>query len=320
MKEDLNYPIQFKAIPKEKIWGGSKLNMILEKDFNGENIGESWEVSDTEDDLSIVKNGSLKGLTLKDLIVKYKDDFLGIANYSYFGDKFPLLIKFIDAADDLSVQVHPNDELAKERHNSFGKTEMWYVMDTDTSSELILGFNQNLSREKYQTVLQNKELEKFLNFEKVKSGDSFFVEAGLIHAIGKGVMIAEIQQTSDLTYRVYDWNRKDDKGNERELHTDLALDALIYDRTESFKIVKKNNNLISNKYFTVNEINIEGKIYRSIQNIDSFIVYMVVDGEVKLEDNYCYKKGQTFLMPANYNKNLKFTGKGKILEIYINWK
>ncbi|APD06091.1 mannose-6-phosphate isomerase [Flavobacteriaceae bacterium UJ101] len=317
MKE-LIYPMRFIPIPKIRIWGGNKLKEIFYKDFSQTKIGESWEISTIENDVSIVSNGILKGKTLQELLEKYKECFLGNKNYKRFGNQFPLLIKFIDAADDLSIQVHPNDELARKRYNSFGKTEMWYVMDVEDNANLILGFNQNLSKERYQEILNEGSIEKYLNYEKVKKGDSFFVEAGLIHAIGKGVMIAEIQQTSDLTYRVYDWNRKDVDGNERELHTDLALDALKYEQTNNCKIIKKESNLVDSEYFIVNKFDVaQNGLIRNLLDIDSFIIYMIVEGDIKLNGNIILRKGETILFPAIYKEEIIFEGDGKVLEIYI---
>ncbi len=316
--EDLKYPIQFIPIPKKRIWGGNKLKKLFHKDFVEENVGESWEVSTVENNISIVSNGTLGGMSLQELIDKYKEAFLGNKNYKRFGNQFPLLIKFIDAADDLSIQVHPNDELARKRHNSFGKTEMWYVMSAESNANLILGFNQNLSKERYQEILNEGSIEKYLNYEKVNKGDSFFVEAGLIHAIGKGVMIAEIQQTSDLTYRVYDWNRKDTDGNERELHTDLALDALKYEQTNNCKIIKKESNLVDSEYFIVNELDVTQKgLIRNLLDVDSFVIYMIVEGNIKLNGNIILRKGETILFPAIYKEEIIFEGDGKVLEIYI---
>ncbi|MFV0530115.1 MAG: type I phosphomannose isomerase catalytic subunit [Flavobacteriales bacterium] len=314
--EELQHPIQFEPIPKKRIWGGDRLNTLFSKNFTENNIGESWEVSAVKESVSVVKSGMLKGKSLQELTEKYKAEFVGKKNYEKFGNQFPLLIKFIDATDDLSVQVHPNDKLAKQRHNSFGKTEMWYVVEADKNSHLILGFNQELSKERYRQILEEGKVEHYLHYEKVKKGDSFFVEAGLIHAIGKGVLIAEIQQTSDLTYRVYDWDRKDAEGNERELHTELALDALNYSVTHNFKLNKKKNTLVKTNYFTVNTLDIQEDFVRNLSKIDSFVLYMVVEGSVEINKSIL-KTGTTILFPAAYHKTLLFKGKGKVLETYI---
>ncbi|HLV41493.1 MAG TPA: type I phosphomannose isomerase catalytic subunit, partial [Brumimicrobium sp.] len=227
MKANL-YPIKFHPILKEKLWGGNKLKTLLNKESHLPNIGESWEISDVEGDTSLVANGSLENQSLKHLLSTYKADLIGEKNYKQFGNSFPLLIKFIDAKEDLSIQLHPNDELAAKRHNSFGKTEMWYVMQTDPDSNLIVGFNQEMTSETYLKHLNEKTLTSILNFDRVKKGDAYFIDVGRIHAIGAGVLLAEIQQTSDITYRVYDWDRVDDKGQSRELHNNLAIDAFNF--------------------------------------------------------------------------------------------
>ena len=196
------YPIKFTPILKEKIWGGQKLEKLLNKTSGMKNVGESWEISDVDGSTSIVSNGALKGKSLKEIISEEPEGILGIKNHEKFGFDFPLLIKFIDAAKPLSVQLHPDDALASKRHGSFGKTEMWYVMQADKDSNLIVGFNQEMDSETYQQHLTNKTLTDILNFDKVSSGDTYFIEAGRMLAIGAGVMLAEIQQTSDVTYRV----------------------------------------------------------------------------------------------------------------------
>ncbi len=314
---ELQYPIKFVPIAKEKIWGGNKLKTVLSKDFTEKRVGESWEISAVKGNISIVEKGVLKGKSLQELIEKYKADFIGKKNYLQYGNQFPLLIKFIDATDDLSIQVHPSDELARKRHNSFGKTEMWYVMEAEKNSNLILGFNQNLSKEKYQQILREGRIEEYLHYERIKKSDSFFIEAGLIHAIGKGVLIAEIQQTSNLTYRVYDWNRKDAGGNQRELHTDLALEALNYNQTSRFRIVKEQDRLIKSNYFIVNELDIQNQLKKDLSKIDSFVIYMGVEGSVKMNGGFLLRKGETVLFPSIYKKEIIFEGKGKVLEVYI---
>ncbi|MCF6296142.1 MAG: class I mannose-6-phosphate isomerase [Flavobacteriaceae bacterium] len=318
------YPIKFKPILKEKIWGGQKLNTLLNKDSKAENVGESWEISDVEGDTSIVINGGLKGKSLKELLELFKGDLIGEKNYKTFGNKFPLLIKFIDAKEDLSIQLHPNDELAAKRHNSFGKTEMWYVMQADEGSNLIVGFNQKVTPETYLNHLEDKTLTKILNFDKVKEGDTYFIEVGRVHAIGAGVMLAEIQQTSDITYRVYDWDRVDDNGNERDLHNDLAIDAIDFNMEDDFRISysktkNQSNKMVSCPYFTTNFIPINGTVQKQ-NDKDSFIIYMCVDGEVEISTDLfseIIKKGETLLVPAII-KTYQITAKNaKLLEVYV---
>lgn len=321
---DTLYPIKFAPILKDKIWGGQKLKTLLNKKSDLPNIGESWEISDVEGDTSIVSNGSLKGQSLKQLLETYKSDLLGLKNYEIFKDKFPLLIKFIDAKEDLSIQLHPNDELAAKRHNSFGKTEMWYVFQADKGSNLIVGFNQDMTPEKYLKHLENKTLTEILNFDEVKEGDTYFIEVGRVHAIGAGVMVAEIQQTSDITYRVYDWDRVDANGNERELHNDLAIDAIDFNMPDNFRVSynkteNQSNEMVSCPYFTTNYLKVN-KTLQKENHHDSFIIYMCVDGEGEIKANRfseAIKKGETILLPAAI-KNYEIASKDvTLLEVYL---
>ena len=318
------YPIKFKPILKEKIWGGQKLNSLLSKESELPNVGESWEISDVEGDTSVVINGNLKGKSLKTLLELYKSDLIGNKNYEVFRNKFPLLIKFIDAKEDLSIQLHPNDKLAAKRHNSFGKTEMWYVMQADKNSNLIVGFNQKVTPETYLKHLEDKTLTKILNFDKVKEGDTYFIEVGRVHAIGAGVMLAEIQQTSDITYRVYDWDRVDGNGNERDLHNDLAIDAIDFEMKDNFRVSysktkNQSNEMVSCQYFTTNYIPIKGVIQKQ-NDKDSFMIYMCVEGEAKISNGIfssTIKKGETVLVPALI-KSYQITAKNaKLLEVYV---
>ena len=324
----INYPIKFESILKEKIWGGEKLTKLLKKDSDKNNIGESWEISDVQGDISVVNNGVLKGKTLKELLEKYKGALVGEKIYQQFGDQFPLLIKYIDAKEPLSIQLHPNDELAKKRHNSFGKTEMWYVIQADEGGNLIVGFKKEVSKEEYVTHLKNKTLKDILNTDEVKEGDIYFIPTGRVHAIGAGVVLAEIQQTSDITYRIYDWDRKDDKGNYRELHTEEALDAIDFKVENSYKIpytkkLDKAIKVVDCKYFITNIISVKSNMNIDNSNKDSFVIYMCVGGEgVELNGADFSEKlnyGETILVPASLNK-FKFESNGysELLEIYIS--
>ena len=227
------YPLKFTPIFKEKIWGGNKLEVYLKKNLNGMNhIGESWEISALEGNKTTVANGHLKGLIIDDLINRYGIRFLGENSMNQFGTTFPLLIKYIDANDDLSVQVHPDDNVAKQKHGSFGKTEMWYVLQSDKNARIINGFNTSISKKTYLKALNSNDIFSVLEQQKVKKGDAIFIPAGRVHALGKGVMVAEIQQASDVTYRIFDYNRKDKKGNVRELHIEQALDVIDFKKPE----------------------------------------------------------------------------------------
>ncbi|HLP63733.1 type I phosphomannose isomerase catalytic subunit [Flavobacterium sp.] len=316
------YPLQFQPILKDRIWGGTKLRTYLNKPISSEITGESWEISTVENDVSVVSNGTFKGKSLNEIIELYPKEILGTRVYEQFGNQFPLLFKYLDAREDLSIQVHPNDELAKKRHNSFGKTEMWYVMQADQEARLIVGFKEKSSKEKYVHHLENKSLLTILDSKKVQKGDVYFLDTGTVHAIGAGTVIAEIQQTSDITYRLYDFDRVDANGNTRELHIDLALDAINYDVVEAEREYEKkentSNQIATCQYFTTNFIPLDGAMKMSSNN-ESFRVFMCVDGEFELkfnETNYEYKTGDTVLIPAQTD-GYTLLGKANILEIYI---
>jgi mannose-6-phosphate isomerase len=321
------YPLKFKTIFKDKIWGGQKINTYLHKDFGDlPNCGETWEISGVKSDVSVVADGELAGESLADLLVKYQGELVGKKNYAHFGNIFPLLVKFIDANDDLSIQVHPNDELAKKRHNSFGKTEMWYVIEADPGSSLIAGFNQDLNEQVYVEKLNSGHIMDILNREDVAAGDVFFLPAGRVHTIGKGLLIAEIQQTSDITYRIYDFDRVDDKGNKRELHTEEALAAIDYKHYPEYKTSyqpKKDETvkLVSCPYFTTNLLDFTHSTSKDYSTLDSFVIHVCVEGaySVKYDGQvYPVKMGECILLPKSIDKvELETTGGFKILESYI---
>lgn len=318
----LFYPLLFKPIFKERIWGGTKLKEVLNKSFYGHQIGESWELSTVENDVSVVVNGEFKGLNLNQLIEKYPTELLGVNSIQNFGLNFPLLFKFLDAKEDLSIQVHPNDALAKERHNSFGKTEMWYVMQADDNARLVVGFKDKTNKKDYQEHIENKTLVTILNETPVKKGDAFFLETGTVHAIGAGVLIAEIQQTSDITYRLYDWDRVDANGVGRELHTDLALDAINFEPTNTklnYDVAKnKSVNLVKCPFFKTNILQISEK-YNWKKTKESFTVLMCTEGSFTINMLHFqseFKKGDTVLIPAIID-SFEIIGEATLLEITI---
>ena len=319
------YPIKFHPIPKERLWGGTKLAGVLNKSFEGDTIGESWELSGVDGDVSVVSNGFLQGQSLTQLMETYQGKLLGESVYERFGMEFPILIKFIDAQKDLSIQLHPHDDLARQRHNSFGKTEMWYIMDADPGAELIVGFNRDVTKEEYQNHLNEDRLLELLNYEEVKEGDTFFIQTGKIHAIGAGVLLAEIQQTSDITYRVFDFNRRDKEGNLRELHTELALDAIDYKKKDDFKVdysraANQSNALVHCPYFKTDYRKLTQDIHLDCSGEDSFRIYMCVEGSVEIEaetGSITLQKGETALIPAEVpSLRIKTTGAG-LLEVTI---
>jgi mannose-6-phosphate isomerase len=323
------YPLKFKPILKEKIWGGKKLKEALAKNCGENNkMGESWEISTYADDVSVVSNGFLAENNLKEIIEVYMGDIVGDKIFAQFGTEFPLLIKFIDANDNLSIQVHPDDSYALEHHQLNGKTEMWYIVQADNNAQLISGFSKEITKGEYLATLNSGNLKDILNNETAKAGDVFFIPAGRIHAIGPGILLAEIQQTSDLTYRIYDWGRLAADGNPRELHTEQALEVIDFKAYSHYKtgykqLHNKTSNILNCPYFTTNILNFDEPVNKDYNLIDSFVIYMCVGGKFKIE----YTKnnieevslGETILLPAVL-KNIKLIpeGQAKLLEIYIN--
>lgn len=321
------YPLKFETIYKDKIWGGDKINTVLGKDFTPlPNCGETWEISGVEGNISKVSEGELKGLLLTEVIEKFGSEVLGKSVVERFGKEFPLLIKFIDAKEDLSIQVHPNDELAKERHNSFGKTEMWYIFQADEGSSLISGFSQEVNKELYKQKFEAGELTDILSREEVDAGDVFFIPAGRVHTIGAGVLLAEIQQTSDVTYRIYDFDRKDAEGNLRELHTEEAIDALKYEYLDTYKTVyetKKNevSPIVDCQYFETNKFLIDKTLERDYSKIDSFRILICYKGKTTIKANGIdveMNMGDAVLIPASISSiSVVPTGEAEFLETYI---
>lgn len=317
------YPLQFIPIFQERLWGGDKLKTLFNKPITSTKTGESWELSTIEGAVSTIANGDLAGRFITEVINEYPNEILGTSVYQRFGNQFPLLFKYLDAKEDLSVQVHPNDALAKARHHSFGKTEMWYVVQADADARLIVGFKEEMNQATYLENLEKKTLLATLDEIKVQPGDVFLIETGTVHAIGAGMVIAEIQQTSDITYRLYDFDRVDADGNLRELHVDLALDAINYHTIETQKQYQKHSNqsneVVDCPYFTTHFIPLAGEM--NVQKTaETFTVYMCVDGEFEFildGKQYSYSKGDTILVPAALT-NFQLSGKASILEIYIS--
>jgi len=321
------YPLKFTPIILDKIWGGSKLKNILNKKEAGNRAGESWEITSVVGNHSVVSEGFLKGNTIDELIEIYMGDLIGDQNYEQFGTQFPLLIKFIDANDDLSIQVHPDDTTALRRHNSFGKTEMWYIIQAEKDAKLISGFKPGVQKEDYIKHLDSNSLEEILNLENAKEGDVFFMPAGRIHAINAGILLAEIQQASDITYRLYDYNRTDSEGNTRELHTKEAMDVIDFKPISNYstpyeKKVNKTVELVHCPFFTTNIIHFDKTVEKDYNFIDSFVVYLCILGEVLIKysetEDLSISKGETVLIPADI-KNLELipVGESRLLEVYV---
>lgn len=320
-------PLRFKPIFKEKLWGGEKINSILEKTNPfPTSCGESWEISGVPGDTSVVSEGPHSGQTLSELIKKYQADLVGIKNYEHYGNEFPLLIKFIDAKEDLSIQVHPDDELARKRHHCPGKTEMWYIMETDPGAKLIAGFKEKVSQDIYLDHLNKNSLTDILNEELVSPGDVFFIPAGRVHTIGKGILLAEIQQTSDITYRIYDFDRADKDGNKRELHTENALGAIDFEVYEQYKTFynsqeNKVNSIVKTSLFTTNKVQLNTIKLLDYSERDSFVIYICVQGSLDViteNDSTTLSFGETLLIPACIDQvELKPSPECQVLETYV---
>lgn len=324
------YPLKFKPTFKEKIWGGKKFASFFKQNLDSEKkYGESWQISDIEDDISIIENGFLEENSLVDIIELYMGDLVGEQIYDRFGLAFPLLFKFIDAHDKLSLQVHPNDELAHQRYQQLGKSELWYIIDAKPNAGLYIGFKKNRSQEEFLDALEQGELEEMIQFYPVKKGDAFFIPAGTIHAIGEGVLLAEIQEASDITYRIFDWNRKDENGMMRELHIEEALEAINYNQGEGYKMEYKEElnssvSIIQSEFFNISKILIDSPIHKSYIKIDSFVVYMCTEGEVHFfteRDHEFITAGESILIPAVITDvDIVPNGKSELLEVYISHK
>lgn len=321
------YPLKFKPILKQTIWGGEKLKNKSQNAHLRDSIGESWEISGVEDNLSVVQEGYLAENTLEELIEVYMGDLVGDKVYEKFGIEFPLLIKYIDARQDLSIQVHPDDKTAKERHNAYGKTEMWYILEAEPEAGLVMGFNKTTDKTEFLTRLSNHTLPEILNVEKIKKGDCFFIPAGTVHAIGKGSLIAEIQETSDITYRIYDYDRKDKAGNLRELHTDLAVDVIDYAEQKQHALPyhrheNHTEEIVSCPYFTTNYLRFDKEIEKDYFQLDSFVIYMCLKGTFlvvyDIDKTVKVEERETVLIPASLKEIFLIPEKeAEILEVYI---
>jgi len=344
------YPLKFETILKKNIWGGSEICHFKNLKIQESGVGESWEISQVPGSVSVVANGDLKGKSLTDLIELDPEAFLGKAVFARFGTEFPLLIKFIDAEDNLSIQVHPDDTLARKRHNSFGKTEMWYVIDSKPGSKLVSGFSKEIDAAEYESRIADNSIEEVLQQHEAKAGDVFFLPAGRVHAIGAGLFIAEIQQSSNITYRLYDYDRKDAEGNGRELHTELAKDAIDYkmytDLKTTYEPVENDAvPLVSCTYFTTNRVQLKAdasgvedvitdegtqkvlmtetiEMDRNYTDLDSFVIYVCMQGEGHIaygeDQTISIQQGETVLLPAGIQgTTLSTNGELLLLETYI---
>lgn len=321
------YPLKFDTVLKEKVWGGSALTSLYNKGAKGlNNIGESWELSAIADNQSVVSNGFLAGNNIEELIEVYMGDITGDSIYEKFGNEFPLLIKFIEAQENLSIQVHPGNELAKKRHKAYGKTEMWYILESKDGARIYTGFKEGVTKELYEKAVREGNVDDLMNVEIAAAGDIFFTPAGRVHAIGAGIVLLEIQQTSDITYRIFDWNRKNNGHEKRELHTELALEAIDFKQTGKNKIrvepaLNISEKLVECEFFNAYIILFDKPVKKEYYFNDSFVVYICIEGEflIAWDDNTeRVTKGETVLLPAMIKEvTLTPLEKAHMLEIYI---
>ena len=317
--------LKFEPLLKQTIWGGNKIVAFKHIQSDMENVGESWEVSGVPGDESVVANGECKGKTLNEVLAEMKQKLVGEENYKRFGDRFPLLIKFIDARQDLSIQVHPDDETAHRQGKAMGKTEMWYVMDSDEDASLKVGLKKKITPEEYARMVEDDTICDALGNYKVKSGDCFFIPAGRIHAICSGSFIAEIQQTSDVTYRIYDYKRNDKNGNYRELHTKEAAEAIDYTvlddyRTEYTPVKNEATQLVSCPLFTTAVYDLTEPMTLDYSELDSFVILIALKGEGSIltssGNSYSFREGESILLPAT-TEMVKVEGNIKFLETFV---
>ena len=320
------YPLKFKPIFKDKIWGGRKIKEVLGMDYGPlPNCGEVWLLSGIWDEQSEIANGDFEGDEINDLVETFMGDLVGESVFDKYGEQFPLLLKIIDANDWLSVQVHPDDELAQKRGLGNGKTEMWYVMQADKDAELVMGFNREMTRMDYVKVMENSTLRDVLNYEQVKAGDVFFIPAGRVHALGPDIMVAEIQQTSDTTYRIYDWDRINEAGMSRELHIPQSVEAIDFSIPDQYKIevpdvMNKTVSVVDCQYFVTNLLQLEGEMEKDYSNLDSFVVLIALEGNFTLKwgnGAVFANKGECVLIP-NVIKKVAIRAEQycKLLEVY----
>lgn len=318
-------PLKFNALLKSTLWGGDKIIPFKNLDIQQENVGESWEISGVKDNETIVADGPYAGKKLNELVEELKGKLVGEDNYQRFGNEFPLLIKFIDARQDLSIQVHPTDEIAKMQGKERGKTEMWYLMDSDKDATLLCGLKKKITPEEYAQMVENDTIVDAIDRYEVKEGDCFFLPAGRIHAIGTGCFLAEIQQTSDVTYRIYDFKRKDKNGNYRQLHTKEAAECINYNvesnyRTEYTPVKNQGVSLVQCPYFNTAVYDLDEPMTIDYSELDSFVILIGLKGNATITDNegntFTLQAGESVLVPAT-TETLKVDGNIKFLETYV---
>jgi mannose-6-phosphate isomerase len=320
------YPLRFAPIFKYRIWGGEKLRQHLSKQCTGDSIGESWEISDVPGDETLVAEGPLQGTSLRQLIAEFGADLMGQSVIDLFGGEFPLLIKFIDARTPLSIQVHPSDEVAKAKHQSFGKNEMWYVMQADAEASLLVGFDESLTPAEFEKRITTNQVLEVMHSETVAEGDTFYIPTGRVHAIGAGVLLAEIQQTSDITYRIYDYDRVDPAtGTKRELHIDQALEVIDFSVHEQYKTaystaVNQYTPLVKSPYFETLIWSVSGTVTLDLTQRDSFTLLIGVGGKASVytaSGVYSINCGETLLLPAVIDQVQLVGDQAKVLSVWV---
>lgn len=323
------YPLKFHPILKEKVWGGDYLCKNLKKGTDlDKKVGESWEISTVGTDISVVSNGKLAGNNLQELLEVYMTELVGAKIYERYGNYFPILLKFIDAQDDLSIQVHPDDELGLEKYNSFGKTEMWYIFDANDTGKIVSGFKKSCSPDELRKAVSGPEVMDYLHTEETKKGDVFFIPAGRVHALCAGNIVVEIQQPSDITFRLYDYNRPGQDGKLRDLHIEEGVEATNYSvqkevRTSYELHPNKPVNLAKTPFFTTNIMELDTVIKRDYYYLDSFVIIIAAEGDFNISygegEAVLMQKGDSVLLPAEL-KDITYsplTQKAKLIESYI---
>lgn len=316
---------KFTPILKNTIWGGTKIAPFKNIQTSLRKVGESWEISGVPGNETIVSGGPDAGRNLNDLVAEQKEALVGKANYERFGNEFPLLIKFIDARDDLSIQVHPTDEIAHRQGRERGKTEMWYLMPSEPEAKLLCGLKKHITPDEYKRMVSEKTIVDAIARYRVHEGDCFFLPAGRIHAIGSGCFLAEIQQTSDVTYRIYDFDRHDDLGRPRELHTELAAESINYDvlpdyQTHYTPVKNQRVQLVECPYFTTSVYDLDQPIDLDYTALDSFVILIGLSGAGIVTEadgtRFVLRAGETILLPATTGR-LSVEGTVKFLETYV---
>ena len=315
---------KFEPLLKQTLWGGDKIIPFKHLNTQMERVGESWEISGVKDNETIVANGPDKGKSLNQLVSEQKAKLVGEENYQRFGDEFPLLVKFIDASQDLSIQVHPNDETAHRLGKPHGKTEMWYTLESAPGAHLYNGLKKKITPEEYEQMVANDTIVDALARYEIKEGDVFYIPAGRIHAIGSGCFVTEIQETSDVTFRIYDYKRKDKDGNYRELHTNEAAQSIDYTVLPNYRagyepILNEGVQLVESPYFTTAVYDLTEPMTLDYSELDSFVILIAVKGEGAITCNgeqMTFKMGDTILLPATTNE-VKVEGVVRFLETYV---